>query len=78
LGGSVEIPTLSGRVSLKLPPGTQNGQAFRLKGHGVPAQGQKKAGDLYVTVKVVLPGQLSPEARSLVEELSQAAPVPSP
>ncbi|MDR1395886.1 MAG: J domain-containing protein [Deltaproteobacteria bacterium] len=75
LGGTVEVPTLSGRASLKLPAGTQNGQTFRLKGQGVPEGAVKKTGDLYVTVKVTLPGKLSAEARALVQTLRQAAPV---
>ncbi|MDR1609186.1 MAG: DnaJ domain-containing protein [Deltaproteobacteria bacterium] len=76
LGGSVEIPTLNGRANLKLPAGTQNGQTFRLKGHGAPTGGgQKKTGDLYVTVKVILPAKLTPEALDLVQKLSEVAPV---
>ncbi|MDR1872105.1 MAG: J domain-containing protein [Deltaproteobacteria bacterium] len=76
LGGSLEVPTLSGRANLKLPSGTQNGQTFRLKGYGVPAaSSQKKAGDLYVTVKVTLPSKLSAEAKDLANRLAQAAPV---
>jgi molecular chaperone DnaJ len=76
LGGSIEVPTLTGRANLKIPVGTQNGQTFRLKGHGVPLLGtQKKAGDLLVTIKVVLPNKLSPEATELVEKLSHAAPM---
>ncbi|MDR1578076.1 MAG: J domain-containing protein [Deltaproteobacteria bacterium] len=75
LGGTVEIPTLTGRANLKIKPGTQNGQTMRLKGHGVPASGsQKKAGDLYVTVKVTLPEKLSVEAQALVKQLAQVAP----
>jgi DnaJ-class molecular chaperone len=75
LGGTVEVNTLTGPANLKLPASTQNGQKFRIKGQGVTSVSPKKAGDLYVTVKVTLPGKLSPEARGLVEKLSQAAPV---
>ncbi|MDR1084996.1 MAG: J domain-containing protein [Deltaproteobacteria bacterium] len=75
LGGWMEVPTLNGQSNLKVPAGTQNGQKFRIKGHGVPAVGQKKAGDLYITVKVSLPGKLSYEAVELVKKLSQSAPV---
>jgi molecular chaperone DnaJ len=73
LGGQIEVPTLSGRATLKVPPMTQNGSRLRLKGMGV-ATG-KRTGDLYVTIKAVLPAGLSDEARRLVEQLAEAAPV---
>ncbi|MDR1041077.1 MAG: J domain-containing protein [Deltaproteobacteria bacterium] len=74
LGGQTEVRTLSGRSSLKVPPGTQSGGRVRLKGMGVtPAKG--KAGDLIVTFKVMLPGKLEGEARELLERLSRLAPV---
>lgn len=69
LGGKVEVPTLDGRASLKIPPGTQSGQKFRLKGKGVPAGKTKPAGDLYVETKVRIPKNLSQEARSKFEAL---------
>ncbi|MDR1545971.1 MAG: DnaJ domain-containing protein [Deltaproteobacteria bacterium] len=73
LGGALEVPTLGGKATLKLPPGSQNGAKFRLKGQGVSVG--RKTGDLIVTVKVVLPGPLSPEANKLVERLRELAPV---
>ncbi|MDR1658172.1 MAG: DnaJ domain-containing protein [Deltaproteobacteria bacterium] len=73
LGGTVEVPTSTGRATLKIPPLTQNGAKFRLKGQGVVTN--KKTGDLIVSVKVVLPSSLSEEARQLVEKLSEVAPV---
>ena len=75
LGGPVSVPTLTGRATLKIPAGTQNGTRMRLKGQGMPATGREKAGDLYVTLKAVLPVRLDPEAAGLVERLAQAAPV---
>ena len=69
LGGKVEVPTLTGRAALTLPPGTQNNAKFRLKGQGVPANRGKAAGDLYVVVKVNIPKDLSPRARELFEQL---------
>jgi len=75
LGGQVSVPTLSGRATLKVPAGTQNGTRMRLKGQGLPACGREKAGDLYVALKAVLPARLGAEAVSLVERLAQAAPV---
>ena len=75
LGGTVEAPTLTGRASLKVPAGARNGARLRLKGQGLPAARQEASGDLYVTLKAVLPGKLSAEARALVERLAEAAPV---
>jgi molecular chaperone DnaJ len=74
LGGAAEVPTISGKASLKIPAGTQNGARFRLKGKGVAAAG--KAGDLYVTIKVVLPPKLTDEAAGLVRRLQELAPLP--
>ena len=74
LGGSIEIPTLTGRASLKVPPGTQNGRKFRLKGKGVPAGQGKTDGDLYVTVKVLIPKEISPEAKEMFEKLKAIVP----
>ena len=56
LGGPVDVPTLDGRVELKLPPGTNSGRTLRLRGKGLPASASaKEPGDLYVTVRIVLP-----------------------
>ncbi|MDR1309307.1 MAG: DnaJ domain-containing protein [Deltaproteobacteria bacterium] len=73
LGGSVEVPTVSGKASLKIPAGTQNGARFRLKGKGVSTD--RRIGDLYVTIKVVLPPKLSDEASRLVQRLQELAPL---
>jgi DnaJ-class molecular chaperone len=74
LGGKVEVPTVTGKASLTIPPGTQNGARFRLSGKGV--SDNKKTGDLYVTIKVVLPAKLSKQAIELVEQLQELAPLP--
>jgi DnaJ-class molecular chaperone len=72
LGGEAEVPTLTGPVRLKVPPMTQAGQVFRLKGHGMPLLGSGSArGDLYATVEVQLPKGLTPEARAHYEALAQ-------
>jgi curved DNA-binding protein len=72
LGGEAEIPTVGDRpLRLKIPPTTQNGQVFRLKGHGMPAVGKsEERGDLYATVNVALPKQLTPEQRTHYEALA--------
>lgn len=75
LGGQMEAQTLSGRAQLKIPAGTQNGTKMRLKGQGMPANKNNSAGDLYVTLKAVLPGKLNAEAKKLATELAEAAPL---
>ncbi len=73
LGGEAEVSTLAGRpLRLKVPATTQNGQVFRLKGHGMPAVGKPdQRGDLYATAQVQLPRQLTPEQQKLFEELAR-------
>jgi DnaJ-class molecular chaperone len=73
LGGEAEVSTLSGKtLRLKIPPTTQNGQVFRLKGHGMPVTGQSSEhGDLYATVDVELPKTLTPEQRTHFEALKK-------
>src|SRR6266851_7485802 len=70
LGAEVLVPTLKGRVSLRIPPETQNGRTIRLAGQGMPRAGGGY-GDLYVTVKVVLPTKLSDEERELVRAMAE-------
>jgi len=74
LGGEAEVPTLGGGrpLRLKIPPTTQNGQVFRLKGHGMPAVSKSAdRGDLYATVGVELPKTLTPEQRRHFEALQK-------
>src|ERR1700681_4446938 len=73
LGGEVEVTTINGKgLRLKIPPTTQTGQVFRLKGHGMPAVGKPdERGELYATVDVELPRQLSPEQRAHFEALQK-------
>jgi curved DNA-binding protein len=67
LGGQVQVRTLTGRVALTIPPGTQNGRTFRLKEKGLPKFRSEDRGNLYVKVRVVLPSELSEEARAAAE-----------
>ena len=73
LGGEAEVPNLGGKpLRLKIPAGTQNGQVFRLKGHGMPLIGKPgEHGDLYATVEAELPRQLTPEERTHYEALAK-------
>ncbi len=75
LGGEAEVPSLSGKpIRLKIPPGTQNGQVFRLKAKGMPLVGKTdEFGDLYATVEAELPRQLTPEERAHYEALAKLA-----
>ncbi len=72
LGGKVTVPTPSGAVALSVPAGAQNGRRMRLRGRGVPAHGGKPAGDLIVTLKLML----GPADPALVEFL-RANPGPA-
>ncbi len=69
LGDEIEIPSVDGDVSFVLPTGTQPGQQFRLRGKGVPDIRGGDRGDQIVTVHVVIPRDLTPEQRSLFEQL---------
>jgi molecular chaperone DnaJ len=72
LGGPVPVPTAEGRATLRLPPGTQCGQVFTLRGKGVPSPGGRTRGDLHVTVTVSLPSGEDPRVRRAVQELEKA------
>jgi curved DNA-binding protein len=72
LGAEVKIPTLTGEVTLKLPPGTQSGQKLRLRGKGMPNP-KGEAGNLYAVVSIRVPKQLSDRERELFEELGKVS-----
>jgi curved DNA-binding protein len=67
LGAEVTVPTLTGRVLLRIPAETQNGRVFRLKGQGLPEFRGKERGDLMVRTRVVLPTKMTEEARAAAE-----------
>ncbi len=71
LGASKTVPTLDGKVSLKIPPGTQSEKIFRLRGKGLPVLHSSQQGDQLVRVHVHTPEHLSREERELLEKLSQ-------
>jgi molecular chaperone DnaJ len=74
LGGDVEVPTLDGRATIKIPAGTRAGQRFRLKGRGIPARAARQAGDLYAVVQIVTPKQLDERSRELLLEFERLNP----
>src|SRR5215208_2397440 len=72
LGAEVEVPTLEGRVTMKVPPGSRAGQKLRLGGKGLPKPGGG-AGDLYAIFGVAVPGTLTEAERNLFEELKRTS-----
>ncbi len=74
LGGEVRVPTMTGHVMLKIPPGTQNGRIFRLRGLGMPKlRKPDERGDLYAEVEIRIPTSLTEEERRLFERLRELA-----
>ena len=72
LGARVEIPTLDGPVRMRVPPGTQSGQRFRLRERGVPSPRDGRRGDLVVEVQLVLPGLLDERSKELLREFGRS------
>ena len=71
LGVSIEVPTLEGTATLKVPSGTQSNSVFRMKGKGLPSIRGYGKGNQYVSVKAVFPERLSSKERKLIQEMSQ-------
>lgn len=69
LGATVEMPTLKGKVSMKIPPGTSSGRTFRLRTYGMPKPKTGGAGDQLVKVKIVMPSSLTTEETALYQQL---------
>jgi len=74
LGGEARLATFNGNLSLTIPPETQNGKTFRLKGKGMPQLGNTKYGDMFATAKIVLPANLTEEEKRLFEKLRSLRP----
>jgi molecular chaperone DnaJ len=72
LGATIEVPTLEGEESLKIPPGTQSGRIFRLRGKGVPHLQRPGRGDQLVVIRVLTPTNLNAKQRRLMEELAES------
>ncbi len=71
LGAQVDVPTLEGRVAMKVPPSTQSGRVFRLRGKGIPVYGGAGKGDQLVRVVVEVPEKVSRKQRKLIQELAE-------
>ena len=70
MGGTVEIPTLDGKVKIKIDEGTPSGKVLRLKGKGLPDLNGYGRGDLLVCVNVWIPKKLNKKKQELLEQLS--------
>lgn len=73
LGGDIIIETMSGKIKIKILPGTQNGKQVRIKGKGMPVYGTSNFGDLYIVLDVKIPEQLSDEQKELFEKLKSSS-----
>ncbi len=74
LGAKVEIPTLDGKATVTVPPGTDGGARLRLRGKGIPGVGSAPAGDLYAVVQIRVPRELDDRGREAVAELARFEP----
>jgi molecular chaperone DnaJ len=72
LGGEIRVIALDGEHVLQVPPGTQTGAQFRLRGHGMPAVRGDHRGDHFVTARIVVPQKLGKRERELLEEFARA------
>jgi curved DNA-binding protein len=70
LGADVTAPAPSGKISLKIPSGSQNGRVMRLRGKGLPARGKDAAGDLLYELRVLAPTDLTSDERQLMQQLA--------
>ncbi|MEI8086341.1 MAG: molecular chaperone DnaJ [Paludibacter sp.] len=72
LGGSVEVPTVEGKVKVTISPGTQPGKVLRLRGKGLPSVNRYGTGDLLVNIGVYIPENLNREEKSIMEKLGKS------
>ena len=71
LGGDIVVPTVTSSAMLKVPPGTQSGQVFHLRGRGLPRVNASGTGDLHIRVQLWTPDRLAEEERVLIERLNE-------
>ena len=71
IGGEVDVPTLDGKVKLRIPPSTQPGSVLRIRGKGIPHRLRSGRGDQLVEVTVEVPSEVSPRAQELIKELAE-------
>jgi molecular chaperone DnaJ len=75
VGAEIEVPTMEGQHTLKVPDGTQPGTTFRIRNKGVPVLNGHGKGDLYVQVRVQIPPKLNKRQRELLQELESTTKV---
>ena len=73
LGGEIEVPTLSGKIMMKIPSGTQSGKIFRLRGKGIAHLHDRGIGDELVKVRVEVPTELNAEQKKLLKEFARVS-----
>ncbi len=73
LGGSIEVPTVDGKVKVNITPGTQPGKVLRLRGKGLPNVNRYGTGDLLINIGVYIPETLSKDEKRLMEQLNESA-----
>jgi len=71
LGAKIKVPSHEGEREIDLPPGTQPGSQFALRGHGMPGSNGGPPGDMVIAVQVIVPERLSEEQRELAEKLGE-------
>ena len=71
LGARVTVPTIDGRATVRVPPGTQSGQRFRLRDRGAPSPHTGNPGDLVISVQIVLPRILDERSKELMREFGR-------
>ena len=74
LGTKIEVPTLEGKTLLRIPPGTQGGQKFRIRGKGAPSLRGEGRGNQIVDVKVVVPRVADERSKEILRELARLNP----
>ena len=72
LGGTVEVPTVDGKVKMKIEPGTQPDKVLRLRGKGLPSVNGYGTGDLLVNIGVYIPENLNKDEKKVIEKLAES------
>jgi molecular chaperone DnaJ len=75
-GADVDVPTVSASVTLHVPPRTESGQVFHLKGRGLPRVNSSGVGDLHVRLQLFTPEELTPEEETLIKRLGEIQKAP--
>jgi molecular chaperone DnaJ len=71
-GGKIKVQTLDGPVTMTLPPGTDSGKKFRLKGKGIPGKRKGIKGDQFAVVKIVVPKNINDKTKEALQEIEKA------